>query len=345
MKNIILEELSKVKLLMNYNTKATLSENLINNEIFISNNNLITEQPVGAVLKSLFGTADELTIAALKKSKDARYLAAKNLFNDASILSQAGFKNADDLISAMAKGTLKSTQMSGIAKGLLKQGKVTGKLRTTLTNKAADITMKDARYANQSGSQIKTTLTKQKGYDPAIADEIAMKVSAKRSSKIPVNPKDIDDAVIQVPNVPKGKTTWQSLKKWGIGAGLTLGTIATLYYFFGGKEIPIIDPEEEEEQQPTPTPLPVTNRYRNCTGTYTKGCKTSPEGAIGQVQACLDLVQDGKFWVKTQAALELKGYNNGFTDADIPKICNKPEETEPEVGDEVETIDATTDDF
>ena len=68
----------------------------------------------------------------------------------------------------------------------------------------------------------------------------------------------------------------------------------------------------------------VKNRYRNCDkeSKYTKGCKTSPDGDIGKVQACLGgLVQDGKFWNKTEAALKNAGYPNGFTKKDIDVIC------------------------
>lgn len=68
----------------------------------------------------------------------------------------------------------------------------------------------------------------------------------------------------------------------------------------------------------------VRNRYRNCDkeSKYTKGCKTSPDGDIGKVQACLGgLVQDGKFWNKTEAALKNAGYPNGFTKKDIDVIC------------------------
>lgn len=326
MKNIILEELNKSKLLMNYNTKDTLSENLIKNETFMSNNSLITEQPVKSFLKSLFGTADEMTIAALKKTKDTRYLNAITLFDDAAIYSQAGFKNADELISAMAKGTLKSTQIGGIAKGLLKKGKVTGSLRTTLTNKAADLTMKDARYANLTGKQIKNTLTK-KGYDPSIADEIALKVAAKKT-KLPVDPNILDDAAKNITKVPINfQTAWQSLKKWGLGIGLTLAAIAIIYYFYNSKPIP---PDPDPDPDPDPN-----DRWRVCTGTYTKGCKTDPTGAIGQVQKCLGgLVVDGKFGNKTQTALVAKGFVNGFKDSDITKICGgntpTPEPPKPE---------------
>lgn len=75
----------------------------------------------------------------------------------------------------------------------------------------------------------------------------------------------------------------------------------------------------------------VKSSYKPCKGTYTKGCKAD---AVIQIQGCLSLVPDGKFGPKTQAALESKGYKNGFTDADITKICNTSSPT-PDTGDKL----------
>lgn len=66
--------------------------------------------------------------------------------------------------------------------------------------------------------------------------------------------------------------------------------------------------------------------YKDCSGTYTKGCKSEK---IREVQGCLGLKTDGKFGDNTQKALVAKGYPNGFTDADVNKICNV--QTSPEV--------------
>ena len=98
---------------------------------------------------------------------------------------------------------------------------------------------------------------------------------------------------------------------------------------------------------PKPKPKPKTNRYRTCTGTYTKGCKTEPTGPIGVVQGCLGgLVVDGKFWNNTQDALVAKGFSNGFTDADVSKICNKTTIIEPEISGETPSeIDPSNTDF
>lgn len=59
-------------------------------------------------------------------------------------------------------------------------------------------------------------------------------------------------------------------------------------------------------------------KFRDCKGTYTQGCKS---GVIKKVQGCLNVKPDGLFGPKTQGALESKGFKNGFTDADVDKIC------------------------
>ena len=97
---------------------------------------------------------------------------------------------------------------------------------------------------------------------------------------------------------------------------------------------------------PSPKPKPPkTDRYHICTGTYTQGCKTAPTGPIGVVQGCLGgLVVDGRFWKKTQDALAAKGFPNGFTDTDISKICQKT--NEPEIsGESPSEIDPSKTDF
>lgn len=67
--------------------------------------------------------------------------------------------------------------------------------------------------------------------------------------------------------------------------------------------------------------------YRPCAGAYSYGCKTDPTGAIGKVQGCLGLVQDGKFGPKTKAALQSKGFAS-FTDTEVDKICGKSQTTQ-----------------
>ena len=334
MNNIIKEELNKFKLLMNYNTKITLSENLKNHEVF-SSKTLINENK--SLLRAMMGVADEASIAALKQTRNAKYLSAIKLLDDPAIYGATGFKSADEVLTAMAKGgkSFTKAQSSALSKSLLKKGTVTGTLRKKLTDVAADMSLKDPRYIGKSGKEIRKILTG-KGYDKAISDEIAAKVAEKnlKVKKVPIGPDDVDDAVNNIPNVPKDVTTWQSLKKWGLGASLTIGAIAIIYSLTNDDEL--VYSEEDGTIVPKPKPInPGQSRYRNCDKEprYTKGCRTRPEGPIGQVQACLGgLVVDGKFWDKTQAALEDAGYPNGFTIEEIKTICGnqtKPEEVKP----------------
>ena len=97
---------------------------------------------------------------------------------------------------------------------------------------------------------------------------------------------------------------------------------------------------------PTPRPRPTQGRYHICTGTYTQGCKTAPTGPIGVVQGCLGITVDGRFWKKTQDALVAKGYTNGFKDTDVSKICEKNTVIEPEISKESPAeIDPSNADF
>jgi hypothetical protein len=183
MKNIVLEELNRVKLLMSYDSKNTLSENI---EIIKldESKKIISEQTGKALLKSILGTSDEAAALALKTTRNLKYTAGVTLFNDVKIYGKIGLSSGDEVMTALIKNTLNKAQLSELAKGLMKTGKATGSLRTTLTNKAADMAVKDVRYANMTQTQVSKSLVK-KGYDPAIADEIAAKFANKKGlSKI-----------------------------------------------------------------------------------------------------------------------------------------------------------------
>lgn len=260
MKNIILEEINRAKLLMNYNTKNTLNENLKSNDVFNFNKKVINEQGAKAILKGIFGVSDDAALQALKQTRNAKYLNAVKFLDDPIILANTGFQNVDDLVSAMAKGTLKPVQVGGVAKGLLKKGTITGNFRTTLTNKAADKGIKTLGYGGMTGKQIKKDLI-QKGYNPAIADEIALRATSK-TSKIPVTPKDIDDAIVNLPKVPETikKSPWRNWKNWAIGGAISVGAAALLYSMFNDDNSPIeLENTDQTPPAPAPAPAPTPN--------------------------------------------------------------------------------------
>jgi hypothetical protein len=239
MKDIILEEINRNKLLMNYNSEITLSEN-----ISLVESVLLVEQGRNALLKSILGVADETAALALKRVKNAKYIAGVNLFDDIAIYGKTGLKSGDEVMNALIKNTLTKSQLSELTKGLMKTGKATGSLRTQLTNRAADLAVKDVRYANMAEKQLSKTLVK-KGYDPAIADEIAAKFANKRGKVVTTpkskpTPKGKNTTPPKKPRVKKvtyqpasGKVTiWQNLKSRLVG--MTRGKIFKYLLIAGG---------------------------------------------------------------------------------------------------------------
>jgi hypothetical protein len=75
----------------------------------------------------------------------------------------------------------------------------------------------------------------------------------------------------------------------------------------------------------------TTPKFTDCKGTYTQGCKSE---VIRKVQGCLNVKPDSLFGPKTQAALEAKDFKNGFTDADVDKLCPANVVVEPPVSQE-----------
>lgn len=99
-------------------------------------------------------------------------------------------------------------------------------------------------------------------------------------------------------------------------------------------------PPNPNPPNPNPPNPNKTGKFTPCSGTYHIYCSSN---VIAKVQGCLGgLVVDGKFGPRTQEVLKSKGYPNGFTDADVSKICKVApvEPVEPEVGGEELTIDA-----
>lgn len=78
----------------------------------------------------------------------------------------------------------------------------------------------------------------------------------------------------------------------------------------------------------TVMPSPSLGKYKECSGSYTRGCFSEK---VREVQTCLGLVPDGKYGPKTQAALERAGYLDGFKDSDVDKICSVQTMPEPDL--------------
>lgn len=89
-----------------------------------------------------------------------------------------------------------------------------------------------------------------------------------------------------------------------------------------------------------------TTKYKSCSGTYSLNCLGD---AISTVQACTGLKPDGKYGPVTDAKLKELGYTS-FKDADVTAICDKAKakvevKPEPEVSGEDVAINTTDSNF
>ena len=353
MKNIIIEEINRARLLMNYSNDTTLSENLEKLPV-LESKELVMEQYSRAFLKSLFGVTDEVAFNALTKAGKSQGL---KLLDDPIIYRTAGFRDANELATALAKGALTKTQRSNMAKGLLKSGKATGELRTILTDRAAKLSAEAPEYANMGKkAQIRNRLIS-KGYDRAIADEIAVKVLNERANTVGsqvVN--SVRGGGGNIGGAGKQLISWRKIMdhvkrnkgKYALGAmALAIAAFAFLY----PGETPPEDTKTGMSDETNNTN--VSGRYRDCgAGPFSKGCsETDVNGPIHKLQSCLGVVSDGKFWTKTEAALMSVHSKKSVTTDEINTICNqsnigntpqpdnnsgnKPTDSDSELGDEV----------
>jgi len=136
------------------------------------------------------------------------------------------------------------------------------------------------------------------------------------------------------------KWNWPRWLKWG--AGLSLSGLAVYWLItnwdgpvhIGPKDMPKTDEgltDDGNGQGRGTGGGGPTGKFKDCTGTYIQGCKSE---VIRKVQGCLDIKPDGLFGPKTQAALESKEFKNGFTDADVDKLCPANVVVEPPISKE-----------
>ena len=295
MNNLLNEELAKFKKLSNYNTKMTLTEN----ESELLKEYGLSPAATAREVESAIGKNLENFMRELKLSTKSVSEVTTLLEKDAKSFQKEFAKAMEkDIKNNFPKGT-----MGPAAKEMSK----------------IDVMRKLA--AESGGRKLKPEEINK------IIDEAAAANKLKVSQYVPRTPrtprpkpnaeeiKIIDNTVKKYPTIKNWP--WARLSKWGLGAGLTMAVLYGIYKLTHDDEPPL---PPSPSPSPSPSPAPVKARYRNCPspGPYTQGCKSE---SIKPVQTCLGLVPDGKFWVKTQAALVAKGFSNGFTDADVSKIC------------------------
>ena len=311
MKNLLIEELEKFRKLANYDTKLTLTENetKILDEFRV---NGATRDAVRAAVGTKFDDFVRTMKITSRSADDVAVLVAKSADEFDNLFIKAMQK---DLKDGFPKGTLgpAAKEMSKIdvlrqlaGKSLSKPGN-----NRRLTPQEIDSIINSTSAANK---------LKAAQFTP----------KPPKTPRPKPDPQDVGNAVTKFPYLKN--LDWKSLLKKGAVLGLGVAVLYGIYKLTHDDEPPL-PPDPDVDPNPNPNPDPNTSKYRDCTGTYVKWCKTAPTGPIGIVQGCLGgLVVDGKFGNRTQSALEAKGYPNGFKDSDITKICggNTPTPPKPE---------------
>lgn len=185
-KNLIIEELKRVKLLMGYKTENTLTEN--ESKVRVNQSLFLTEGAGQAILKGLFGGADDAARAAALSSGKGLPKAVINQMDDAlrhvDDITVAGKRltKSDEIIRAMEAGQLTSGQISKIKTGFLKSGNVSPELRKVLVDQASRGKTAE-KLASLSKEEIAAVL-KKNGYQGSIADDVAYKIKDRYGSKV-----------------------------------------------------------------------------------------------------------------------------------------------------------------
>lgn len=69
-------------------------------------------------------------------------------------------------------------------------------------------------------------------------------------------------------------------------------------------------------------PVPGKSKWVVCSDPYSRGCKeTNPDGPLHKVQSCIGVKSDGLFGGKTESALLSKTNGKTFMSKDVEKIC------------------------
>jgi len=96
------------------------------------------------------------------------------------------------------------------------------------------------------------------------------------------------------------------------------------------KEGEIMDPKTKKcvvagggDTPVVPPPGPNKSKWRVCADPYSRGCKeTDPNGPLHKVQECIGVKSDGLFGGNTEAALLSKTKSKSFMAKDVDKICS-----------------------
>ena len=313
--------LNRVKLLMEYDTSMTNTEN----EKKIQDAFVIEEQAWLASLKQLFtGTFDDFTKMFLKQGE--------NFVDDAGRV----ITNFDELTAALQGKLLKAGAINKIRKGLLINGgtKLTPTLQSALVD---DLLTKGGKNLLSKGGATKKEIAQayvKTGYPQNVANEIAGKVLKLRkrynitvSGTAPVttgggvigNLKISEKIKRTIQEFKKTGDGWRKFKKYAIAIGIPVGIALLWWNSTTGENV-----QDEDAKKDTGGGGASGSGFRDCNQKdfLMKGCKSEK---IKDLQTCIGFTGkdvDGIWGDDTQSRMVQLGLATGILVSDIEGICN-----------------------
>lgn len=302
--------INKSKLLFNYNPKMTLTENV---ESKMISENVATELTENIATVRILGSMSD---DVLRRLGDRIIKTSGQLTDDAG----KAITNGDEFITAIKNTSLKQSggltkiALRDTAKSMMKMNPpVSGALRKSLTDKAANLALKDANYAAKNGDDVAKAL-KKKGYQSDIADEIGKKFDKAKGQRgggggggrrgggnqppnppnnppvnppvnppIPLNPNNLNGikSVLgkhwrYIEEMYRKGATRAYVRKWAIGMGLSVVAFMMFWNWLTGDDDRC--PEGTYFDGTKCVPIPKPN---DCpAGTHWNGTKCVPDGPV-----------------------------------------------------------------
>ena len=297
--------------------------------IGVNNNTILNE---GGILGNLFKNfVESELIAILKTEIKAAMKQGVEVVSKNGVLT----KSVKDAAEAAVKtktgfATLSNTQKRGIESELTRLAKE--EAETIVRKKGSTATLNAAeKEAYEKLAAAEKSRLGAKSLGQGTREKLIRKVTISgknvtlKSTKVPrgitnkIKQATREAAIIAVTQ----KWNWPRWVKWAAIGGLSVLAVWWLIVNLGvvPDDIPKTDENLTDDgngQDGGTGGGGLTGKFTNCTGTYKQNCKSE---VIRKVQGCLDIKPDSLFGPKTQAALESKGFKDGFTDADVDKLC------------------------
>lgn len=277
MKKIITEELERIKLMMNYNPKKTLTENTI-----------LMEQAWKAVVEDLGRVVARDETAVLKSLENA---ANEGLINLKTIKNEAGvtLTKMSEVLEALKAGTLGPSGTGQVAKGLFLKG-ATSEMRIAGAEAITGMGKFAEKFAGKTKEEIVQALEQSGKWSKADAEVLA-DTYLKKGGKTPIKPEPVKPEPVKPEPVktdppinPPKPTWWESSwnwltkTKWGrrimIAGGLTAAYLLWKKFFGDDDDLPICLKNLVKDEQEFQNYL--TNGYVVYQGAY----KFYPDGKV-----------------------------------------------------------------